>query len=366
MRRLLDSRPLRALLLAGVALGAVRTVAAHPAPFSYVDLDIRPATIHATLVVHVYDLAHELPASDDLDVDAASWLDPTVLAARGREAIALLQSRFHLEVDGQVPVGRWLDPVPSDATDAVLFEVRYPLTAPAGGLRLETWLFPYDPLHQTFINVYDESRLVGQAVLSGSRREFAYEPGDPPGAWDAVVRFLPSGIHHILIGPDHLLFLVGLLLMGGTITRLAWVVSAFTVAHSLTLSLAALGLVLPPAGLIEPAIALSIVYVGIDNLLVGQGRDTRTWIAFAFGLIHGFGFANVLREMALPPGALVSSLLSFNVGVEIGQLVVVVVVVGALSAVRRARPGLGRLVVQAGSAVVLAAGSWWFIERVFL
>ena len=106
--------------------------------------------------------------------------------------------------------------------------------------------------------------------------------------------------------------------------QLVVIVTAFTVAHSLTLSLAALNIVSPPARIIEPAIALSIVYVGADNLLVRDGRDVRAWIAFAFGFIHGFGFANVLREMDLPARALGWSLFSFNVGVEIGQLIVVV------------------------------------------
>src|SRR5207253_6271778 len=126
----------------------------------------------------------------------------------------------------------------------------------------------------------------------------------------------------------------GLLLLGGTIRQLAVVVTAFTVAHSITLSLAALNLVTPPARIIEPAIALSIVYVGADNLMVRGGRDMRAWIAFAFGFIHGFGFANVLREMDLPRTALGWSLFSFNLGFEIGQLLVVIAVATALTAVR--------------------------------
>ena len=93
---------------------------------------------------------------------------------------------------------------------------------------------------------------------------------------------------------------MGLLLLGGSLRRLLLVVSGFTVAHSITLSLAALNILSPPSRIIEPAIALSIVYVGVDNLMVRGGRDVRAWIAFAFGFIHGFGFANVLREMDLP------------------------------------------------------------------
>src|SRR5207302_7889380 len=110
---------------------------------------------------------------------------------------------------------------------------------------------------------------------------------------------------------------------------------------------------------------LSIVYVGVDNLLVHGGRDVRAWIAFAFGFIHGFGFANVLREMDLPARALGWSLFSFNVGVEIGQLLVVVVVASALAALRARSETAGRRLAFAGSLVVIAAGTFWVVERVF-
>src|SRR5256885_3216991 len=176
---------------------------------------------------------------------------------------------------------------------------------------------------------------------------------------------MPSGIYHILIGPDHLLFLVGLLLLGGTVRQLLLVVTSFTLAHSITLPLAALNIVTPPARLIEPAIALSIVYVGADNILAKGGRDVRGWIAFTFGFVHGFGFANVLREMDLPRRALGWSLFSFNVGVEIGQLLVVVSVATALAALRSRSEWAGRQLAFAGSLVVIAAGTFWFIERLF-
>ena len=180
-----------------------------------------------------------------------------------------------------------------------------------------------------------------------------------------IRRFVPAGVHHILIGPDHLLFLIGLLLLGGTMRQLFFVVSAFTVAHSITLSLAALNLLTPPARMIEPAIALSIVYVGADNLMVRGGRDMRAWIAFAFGLIHGFGFANVLAEMDLPRRALGWTLFSFNLGVELGQLMVVILVASALAALRSRSEWASRRLAMAGSVVVMAAGTFWFIERVF-
>jgi hydrogenase/urease accessory protein HupE len=225
-------------------------------------------------------------------------------------------------------------------------------------------MFPYDPQHQTFLNIYEGDALT-QAILDGGRTSFDYFAGTRQGALAVIQKFLPAGIHHSLIGPDHLLFLVGLLLLGGTIRQLAVIVTAFTVAHSITLSLAALNIVSPPARIIEPAIALSIVYVGADNLLIKGGRDVRAWIAFAFGFIHGFGFANVLREMDLPARALGWSLFAFNVGVEIGQLLVVSIVATAFAALRSRSETAGRQLAFAGSLVVIAAGAFWFIQRVF-
>src|SRR5881296_1170779 len=195
-------------------------------------------------------------------------------------------------------------------------------------------MFAYDPQHQTFVNVYERDALTSQMILDINHTQTEYFAGTRQGVLAVIRKFIPAGIHHILIGPDHLLFLVGLLLLGGSIRRLAMVVTSFTIAHSVTLSLAALNILSPPARLIEPAIALSIVYVGADNILAKGGRDVRAWIALAFGFIHGFGFANVLREMDLPGRALGWSLFSFNFGVEIGQLLVVVVVASALAALR--------------------------------
>src|SRR2546427_5361572 len=202
-------------------------------------------------------------------------------------------------------------------------------------------------------------------ILDINHTQTEYFAGTRQGVLAVVRKFIPAGIHHILIGPDHLLFLVGLLLLGGSIRRLAMVVTSFTIAHSITLSLAALNIVSPPARIIEPAIALSIVYVGADNLLVRGGRDVRAWIALTFGFIHGFGFANVLREMDLPARTLGWSLFSFNVGVEIGQLLVVIAVASALAALRSRSEAASRQLAFAGSIVVVAAGAFWFVQRVF-
>ena len=242
--------------------------------------------------------------------------------------------------------------------------VRYALSAGTGTVRVTTSMFPYDPQHQTFLNIYDGSALT-QAILDHGRSDFEYFAGTRQGAIAVVQRFLPAGIRHIVAGPDHLLFLAGLLLLGGSARQLVAIVTSFTVAHSLTLSLAALNVVHPPARLIEPAIALSIIYVGADNLLIRDGRDVRVWIASAFGFIHGFGYANVLRDLDLPMRALGWSLFSFNLGLEIGQLIVVFVLAAAFSALRARSEAAGRQLAFAGSIVVMAAGTFWFIQRVF-
>jgi len=293
-------------------------------------------------------------------------LAPELLRGSSAALATLLNGRLRVMIDG-VPVGPgdWSAPEPIPERQSVRLQTRYALQRPPGIVTISAYLFPYDPVHQTFVNVYEGEELVTQAILDKGRTEFDHVTGTRQGTLAVIRKFVASGMHHILIGPDHMLFLVGLLLLGGTLRRLVLVVSAFTIAHSITLSLAVVRVVSPPPWLVEPAIALSIVYVGADNLTVRGGRDVRAWIAFAFGLIHGFGFANVLREMDLPPRALGWSLLSFNLGVEIGQLAVVIVVVSVLSAIRSKSPDTGRRLAVAGSVVVIAAGAFWFVQRVF-
>jgi hydrogenase/urease accessory protein HupE len=352
---------IRAWLPAALALLSCASPGfAHPAPFSYLDVRLQPAALDIAIVVHVLDLAN------DLGVPESSLEEPAATAAHAPRVIALVRERLKVSIDGRLlDGGQWSGPEPVPDRHGLRLRVRYGLARPPGVLTLSTVMFPYDPAHQTFVNLYDGEPLVLQAILSVDRPEAHYYPGTRQGTIAVVRRFLASGVHHILIGPDHLLFLIGLLLLGGPLRRLVLVVSAFTLAHSLTLSLAALDILAPPASIIEPAIALSIVYVGADNLTVRGGRDMRAWIAFAFGFIHGFGFANVLREMDLPARALGWSLFSFNLGVEAGQLVVVIAVASALAAVRARSEVAGRRLAVAGSIVVIAAGTFWFIERVF-
>ena len=333
---------------------------AHPVPFSYLDVNLQPGTLEVSLTIHIYDLAH------DLNITAMErLLDASFLAGQDAAIHTLLTPRLQLQSNGAAISPEWSKPEILKDRQSVRFHMRYAVSAVPAVVSISTLMFPYDPNHQTFVNVYEADTLTSQMILDANHTHTEYFAGTRQGVVAVVRKFIPAGIHHILIGPDHLLFLVGLLLLGGSIRRLAMVVTSFTIAHSITLTLAALNILTPPARIIEPAIALSIVYVGADNLLAQGGRDVRAWIAFSFGFIHGFGFANVLREMELPRRALGWSLFSFNFGVEIGQLLVVVLVASAFAFLRSRSEWARRRLVFAGSIVVIAAGAFWFVQRVF-
>jgi hypothetical protein len=366
---------------------------AHPAPFSFLDLHLDRDGLRGALVIHDYDIAHELGIERP-----DTLLDPD-LAVRYRDRLVeVLAPRLRVEADGRAVEPRW--GVVEVVRDRQSWRFALDFNQPAAGLvSIDTVLFPYDPNHQTFVNIYEDADLRHQAVLDARRSTLDYYAGTTQGRWAVVRTFVPSGIHHILIGPDHILFLVGLLLLGGSLPRLAGIVTAFTVGHSVTLSLAALDILTPATSLVEPAIALTIVIVGVDNLLVraqqlaparlagpagavvstggagvvtSQGfdsskapRDLRPWLAAVFGLIHGFGFASVLKEFGLPRGALGWSLFSFNVGVEVGQLAIVIVVATVLAQVHRRSASIGERLALVGSVGVIAAGGYWFVERVW-
>ena len=332
--------------------------AAHPAPFSYLDVDQRDGIIEGSLTVHAIDVAHELGMDDPshlLESDAAK------MAAA--QIGPVLASRIDLAAERPLEIV-WTDAAALPEQQAIRFEWRAVSDNP-GALTLDANLFPYDPQHQTFVNIYEDGELARQWIFDATSEPRTYYLGTAAGAFAVMETFVPAGVHHILIGPDHLLFLVALLLLGGGWRKLVGIVTAFTIGHSITLSLAALDIVYLPGWLIEPAIALSIVVVGADNLLRGEGRDVRPWIAGAFGLIHGFGFASVLAEFGLPTEALGWALFSFNVGVELGQLAVVLLVTSLLWVLRKNSPGHYQRVVVAGSWAVIAAGAFWFVQRVF-
>jgi len=185
----------------------------------------------------------------------------------------------------------------------------------------------------------------------------------------AAGRFLLLGIEHIFTGYDHIAFLLGLLLLGGTFRELVKVVTAFTVAHSLTLALATLEVVRIGPRIVEPLIAASIVYVAVENLWALRSEAARAaalrhrWLlTLGFGFVHGFGFADALQKLHLPRSGIAAALFTFNLGVEVGQLCIVAAAFPLLSRLRRAR-GFDPAGVRAASACVGALGLFWLVQR---
>jgi hypothetical protein len=204
----------------------------------------------------------------------------------------------------------------------------------------------------------------GGALLADSVHPSVDFPED--GASSRVSGFggwVGLGVKHIFEGIDHLAFLLALLLVGGTLRRVLLMVTAFTVAHSLTLGATALGFITLEAGAarwVEALIALSIIYVAVENLVLRQHRH-RALITFLFGLVHGFGFASVLRGYGLGE-AVVSGLLGFNLGVELGQAVVVAALLPLVRMAQR-RPAFHLRAVRVLSVLLLTSGGYWLVER---
>jgi hydrogenase/urease accessory protein HupE len=351
----------RVIALSIACFGLAVPAHSHPVPFSYLDVHIQDRAVEMTVVVHTFDVAH------DLDLQPPErLLEPGILSAQGHAIVALVKSRLQLQSNGHsLGEGVWSQPVALMERQSLEIRARFDIATAPGTVQLRTLMFPYDPVHQSFINFYERGAIATQAILDKDRTAVQFYASSPRGVWSVAREFVPAGARHILTGLDHLIFLFGLLLLGGTMRHLVLIVSAFTVAQILTLALAALNIVTPSLRFVEPGIALSIIYVGADNLMVRGGRDVRVWIAAVFGFIHGFGYAGVLRGLNLSRLATSWSVLSFNLGVEIAQLVVVFAVALALEALRSRSEVAGRRLAFAGSILVIATGTVWFIQRVF-
>jgi hypothetical protein len=232
-----------------------------------------------------------------------------------------------------------------------------------------------DPSHRGLLTL-TAGAAVQTAVLDGHSSQVAFAVF-APSKWRAFTEYLQAGVWHILSGIDHLLFLLSLLLPAVLLRRegrwepvaqarpalisILKVVTAFTLAHSITLTLAALDVVRLPSRLTESVIAASIIVAALNNIFPIV-TDSRARIAFAFGLLHGFGFASVLADMGLPHGARLISLLAFNLGIEVGQLAVVLTVMPILYGIR-AGAFYRRGVMPWGSAVIAVIATVWLVQR---
>jgi hypothetical protein len=359
-----------ALFLVGFSVGA------HTFSTSYLTLSNSPALLTGEWHLALRDLddAVGLDLNDD---GVITWGE---LSARKQAISAYALSRLHIQgngVEGSLHITQLLADHHSDGTYAVL---RFEVEGLQHPTRLEISyhaLFDIDPKHRGLLRLEDhgQSRL---AVLG---------PDNPVQTFDLAqaaprspfLTFLNEGIWHIWTGYDHIMFLIALLLPGVLVRRdgrwqpvpmarpavmnILRIVTAFTVAHSITLSLSALGYVHLPSRLVESAIAASVVLAAFNNLVPVVAE--RGWmVAFAFGLLHGFGFANALRDLGLQTGQLAATLFGFNLGVEIGQLAIVAVFFPLAYGLR---PLLfyQRFILQFGSVAIMLVASTWMAERVF-
>lgn len=367
----------RGLLL--VALGlATGSADAHKSSDSYLQLDAAPhaLTLRWDIALRDLDVALDLDSNDD---GKLTWAE--IKAAWPRiESYALPR----LKIDGCElrATGRGLERR-NDGAYAVIYLAAPCTLAVSPSIRYSLFA-EVDPTHRGLAKIRRPGLPLELTVLDPSNAAMGAPSGTAPGPTAAASRlsgsrwaFLIEGARHILTGYDHILFLICLLLPavlrrgpdgwrpverpGQAILPIIGVVSSFTVAHSITLGLAALKIVTLPSWFIDPAIAATIVLAALDNVWpIFPVR--RIVVTFCFGLIHGFGFATVLSELNLPTADFALALLQFNVGLELGQLVIVVVATTVLFGLRdwpRYRP----VVVRAGSAAAMLFAAIWFVER---
>ncbi|MEQ1833758.1 MAG: HupE/UreJ family protein [Candidatus Eisenbacteria bacterium] len=349
-----------ALLAAFFVLPAARVAQAHDVSYAHAELHWRSDRIDVSLTVHAED------AGMVIGVPMPEWFSQPEFVARAGPTLAdSLRRRFALRADGRELAWRHESAHPDAQGRGATLELVAPLEHPAAQLEFDGPLFPGVTNHQTYVSVYAGDSLLLQDVLTESHRHARAFAGGVAGTGAVLRTFVWAGVHHIAIGPDHILFVLGLLLLGGGVARLLKVVTAFTLAHSVTLALAALGLVRVSARIVEPMIALSIVVVAFETLRArGRAADQRAPLAFAFGLVHGFGFASVLAEFGLPRAALGWALAGFNLGVEAGQAVLVVAVSPLLVVLARRWPAWHARVVTALALLIAAAGAYWLVSRI--
>ena len=360
--------PLVAMLLAGLA-------GAHDTSRSYLNVDPEQpgGRLTARWEVALIDLAVAMPLDADGD-SRVVWGEvlnqETAIQSLVRTTVKFYDSAGACEVQTA--------PVLVDTHGEQSYIVA-PLTlachGSAGTLGVDyTFMRDIDGSHRLLVRMDDGRRSRTLVVVPGTPHEIGAAHAAP---WREFWRYLAEGAHHIWIGYDHLAFLFALLLPAVLLRgRAAWrpvptlraavvetlkIVSAFTVSHSITLGLAALGILRPPPLLIEVAIALSVAAAASLNLL-RRWNLPGAWLAFGFGFIHGFGFANALADLGLGRGAIVIPLLGFNLGVEFGQLAVVAVVLPLLFA-WRARPAYTRYWLPAASTAIMLVGLYWTVVR---
>ena len=375
--RLAEPAPAAVLAVAAVfiLLAGPPPAGAHPLEFTAATLTLQPdGTFEANLVCDLDALALGAPLdSDDAELVAAleglSGEEFDTLVARLRR---MFERRVRVRFDGEpapfaVDFPDYGTPLATEAEIPTVLGLNARLTGaiPAGAV--DVGFFASRAFGEVHLTVNDPARgLEVRSILEPGERSEPLElagPVEPPGPGAVARLYLRLGFVHIVPeGADHILFVLGLFLLSARLRPLVWQVTAFTVAHAVTLTLAALGYVSLPAGLVEPLIALSIAYVGVENVLVDRLTRWRPAVVFGFGLLHGLGFAGVLGELGLPEQERLLALVTFNAGIELGQLAVILGAALTFGWFRSKPWYRARLAVPA-SLVIALVGLAWAVER---
>lgn len=347
-----------------LATTAAATVRAHLGSTKLLAVERTAEGAVVEVELEAVDVAVELGLGEDASVES--------ILARSDEIRAWLADGVSLTSSGGVCEVRAGEPTRREREGprvVVRLDARCP--APRDQVTLhDATIFDSDAQHEAYVRL----RWTGESDARVLRRgRQSTELGQPVTTSALVGRFLREGAIHLVTGYDHLLFLLSLVLTaGGLAVRqgmrvamkdVAWLVTAFTLGHSVTLVAAALEVVVLPAMLVESVIAGSIVLVALLNLWRPRARRSMPWLGFGFGLVHGFGFSGVLAELGLPAQARVLSLVAFNVGIELAQLVFVGVLMYPLAWAAK-QDGYERWVVRGGSIVIAALATFWMIERI--
>jgi HupE / UreJ protein len=336
-----------------------------PSQAHWADLAVAEVTVEPTKTAIILTFPTGLVASADDNRDGQ--LSTNEVTTHQAALEKFLGDRIRL-VDNQGEAGK-IAIAPSNNLPASIqsninthttLQLTYNWSQPVTGLTINYDLFlPNVPTARCLATVIQGGQ-TRNLVFSPEQREFALIN---VSVWQQISSFVLLGIEHILTGYDHVLFLISLLMLGGGFGYLLKVVTAFTISHSVTLTLAVLDIVTLPVRFVESAIALTIVYVAAENFW-RKGLRGRWLLTFIFGLIHGLGFAGVLKEIHLGQSHLAISLASFNVGVEIGQIVIVSVAFIVLRTIQKYPWELTLRRLLSGSVVAL--GLFWFVQRAFL
>lgn len=340
------------LIVIGLVLNAAVALA-HDPGLSALEVSVSGDEIGATLSVSPVDVAALAPAGDQSG--AVARLRDLALAA------------VRLEVDDEPLVLVWQH-VESDESGTRIRFVYSALQSKGPVRRLVVTSDMPKQLsrgHRELLTITADGRVAGEGMLDAEASSLAVDLEVPRSRARQAWSFLTVGIHHILSGYDHLMFLAGLILAAVAVRQLLIALTAFTVAHSVSLALVAIGGVHAPPSIVEPLIAASIAWVGVENLLARRG-GTRWWIVLAFGLVHGFGFAGALTELGFgsSAGDVALALFSFNAGVEVGQLAAAAAMLPLVWIVR-SRPSWHARLQPVCSMIIVAAGTSWLIQRIW-